>query len=383
MAIERDTPPPAEANVSAEFHIRGSRAERWAGAVLIWPAVLIVLFLAIVPLLISIYFSLSRFQLVKGGFQLTFVGLLNYRKLLFGSEQEHFLGKLAAPSPLGWMALALVGVVLVYGLWRYARGPTCTAGGLCWRIVGALFAGWLAWIVVRGLSPGGRPGTLVVTLLYVTVGVSAQYLLGLGLALLCAQRLPGRRFFRVVFLLPMMITPVGVAYMFRMMTDTTKGPLAPLWNAAGLASYSWVNNPWGARTAVVLADIWQWTPFMFIVLLAAIEGLPVEPVEAAHVDGASRWQIFRYVMLPALLPVSTTLILIRTIEAFKIVDLPRVMTNGGPGTATESLTLHAFQAWRALDLGGSAAVAFMLLIVVTLVCIALVQLVRRHTTEAV
>ncbi|MGH2815767.1 MAG: carbohydrate ABC transporter permease, partial [Actinomycetota bacterium] len=88
------------------------------------------------------------------------------------------------------------------------------------------------------------------TLVYVLVGVTAQFLLGLGLAYLLTQGLPGQRFFRVVFLLPMTITPVGVAYMFRMLTDTGKGPLQPLWAAVGLSDFSWVNNPWGARVAV-------------------------------------------------------------------------------------------------------------------------------------
>ena len=86
------------------------------------------------------------------------------------------------------------------------------------------------------------------------------------------------------------------------------------------------------------------------------------------VDGASRWQIFRHITLPAILPVCVTLVLIRLIEAFKIIDLPNMLTNGGPGIATESLSLHAFMAWRALDLGGSAAVAYILLFIVTVFC---------------
>ncbi|HNP72934.1 MAG TPA: sugar ABC transporter permease, partial [Kouleothrix sp.] len=256
-----------------------------------------------------------------------------------------------------------------------------TVGGLAGRLFGALVGGGLAWLVVQAFAPGARPGTLMVTLVYVVVGLVVQYLLGLGLALLCSQQLYGRRFFRVVFLLPMMITPVGIAYMFRMLTDTNKGPLKPIWDLLGMSGFSWVSDPWGARGAVLIGDIWQWTPFMFIVLLAALEGQSVEPVEAALVDGATRRQIFRYITLPAILPVSTTLILIRMIEAFKIVDLPNILTGGGPGTATESLTLHSFIAWRTQDLGGSAAVAFLLLVLVTVVGTAFVNLVRQPNTE--
>ena len=130
----------------------------------------------------------------------------------------------------------------------------------------------------------------------------------------------------------------------------------------------------------MIGDIWQWTPFMFIVLLAALEGQDQEITEAALVDGANRRQVFRHITLPALLPVTTTVILIRMIEAFKIIDLPNILTNGGPGTATESLTLEAFFDWRTLNLGRSAALAYMLLIVVTLIATAYVNLVRRRVT---
>jgi multiple sugar transport system permease protein len=160
-----------------------------------------------------------------------------------------------------------------------------------------------------------------------------------------------------------MVTPVGIAYTFRMLVDTVKGPLAPIWEWFGWGAIAWVTDPWAARWVIVLGDTWQWTPFMFIVLLAALENQARDQVEAALMDGASQWHIFRDITWPAMVPVSVSVILIRIIEAFKIIDLPNVLTNGGPGIASESLTLHAFMAWRSLDLGGSAAVAYMLLFV--------------------
>ena len=358
------------------------RAERSAGNVFILPAVLVVLFLSIFPLIVSLYLSLSRFKFVKGGFQIKFVGLANYRKLLAGSGQEHFLGLMADPSPLGWLVFGIVVALIALSLVRYIRSQKISIGGLIGRVLAAALGYLLAWLLVHALSPGGRPGTIVVTLTYVFIGIFFQYLIGLGLALLTTQRLPGRRFFRVIFLLPMMITPVGIAYMFRMLVDTDKGPFQPIWQALGLGLFSWVTDPWGARAAVMIGDIWQWTPFMFIVLLAALEGQSVELIEAALVDGANRWQTFWHITLPQILPVTTTLILIRMIEAFKIVDLPNVLTNGGPGTATESLTLQAFITWRALDLGGSAAIAYILLFLVTFIGLAYVNLIRRRVAEA-
>ncbi len=360
-----------------------SWADRQAGAVLVLPAILVILVLSIFPLLFSLYLSLSRFQPVSGGFRIHFVGLLNYRKLFLGSEREHFLGRLGESGLIGWLAfvvLAAIGLVL---LWRSLRTGPLNIFRLAGHSVVALASLLALWLAVRTIvASGGRPGTLVVTWVYVFGGVALQFLVGLLLASLCAQQLPGRRFFRVVFLLPMMITPVGVAYTFRMLTDTGKGPFAPIAHWLGYANVSWVNDPWGARVAVMIGDLWQWTPFMFIVLLAALESQSPEPIEAAIVDGANRWQIFWHITVPQIAPVASTVILIRLIEAFKIFDMPNVLTGGGPGTATESLTLHAYVLWRSLDYGTSAAVAYSLLFVVTFVGIAYVRLVHRRLTEA-
>ena len=360
----------------------GKWVERITGSIFIWPAVLVVLFLGIFPLLVSLYLSLSRLKLVKGGIEFHFVGLANYQKLLFGSEQTHFLGVVGRPSLLGWLFISIVVALLGYSLVRTLTSQKFRLRKLIGSLFSLVLVGLMAWLLATTLGIDGRPGTLVVTLLYVFIDIIIQYIIGLGLAMLVTQKIPGRRFFRVIFLIPMMITPVGIGYMFRMMTDTTVGPITPIWQAAGLASFSWVNYAWGARAAVMITDIWQWTPFMFIVLLAALEGQSVELIDAAKVDGANAWKTFWYVTLPQILPVSSTLILIRMIEAFKIIDLPNILTNGGPGTATESLTLQAFFKWRALDLGGSAAIAYTLLFLVTFIGISYVNIVRRRFVEA-
>ena len=371
-AVEEQARARSRASLGASFGVR---------AAFIWPALLAILFVSIYPLLVSLYISLSRLKLVRGGFQFRFIGLDNYRELFVGDERAHFLGVARPPTPLGWLVLAAGLGLLGWGLsraWRAGVSPV----GMALRVVGAVLAAGALWLLVRTLlAHGGRPGTAVVTVVYVLVGTTVQFLLGLGLAYLLTQGLPGQRFFRVVFLLPMTITPVGVAYMFRMLTDTGKGPLHPLWVAVGLSDFSWVNDPWGARVAVMVGDIWQWTPFMFIILLAALEAQDLDTVEAAMVDGASRWRIFRHVTLPAILPVCTTVVLIRLIEAFKIIDLPNILTNGGPGTATESLSLHAYIRWRTLNLGQSAAIAYSLLFIVTVAALSYVNVVRRRVAE--
>jgi multiple sugar transport system permease protein len=382
MQVEQHSPPSTQLLLSSQRGWRDrmyAKAERLAGSAFILPAVLVVLLLAIFPLIISLYLSLSRFKFVRGGFQINFVGLANYKKLLFGLEKTHFLGLLGHPSLLGWMIFIAVAGLLLYTLVRNLRSGAANVRGIVGSLLSSALVLMIVWLLVATLGKGGRPGTLIVTLLYVFIGIFFQYTHRAGVG--CSPATTSVVASWVIFLLPMMITPVGIAYTFLMLVDTDKGPVKPILQALGLGLFSWVNDPWLARAAIMLGDVWHWTPFMFIVLLAALEGQSVELVEAAKVDGANRWQIFWYITLPQILPVSTTLVLIRMIESFKIVDLPNVLTNGGPGTATESLTLQAFFSWRALDLGGSAAIAYSLLFLVTFIGISYVNLVRRRVVE--
>ncbi len=357
---------------------RSDGAARW---LFIWPTVLLVLVLSIFPLVASIALSLSRLAFHQGGVDLKFIGFANYQQLLFGLERSHFLGVLKSPTPLGW-ALVIGTAVLAGIAWtRAVRGGQVGPFGLVLRLIAGVMLVGFVWLLAQALfSEGGRPGALIVTLIFVFVGIALQYGLGLGLALLAVQQVPWRRFFRIVFLIPLTITPVGIGYMFLMMTDTSKGPLEPIWVSLGLRDFTWVTDPWLARLAVIIGDTWQWTPFVFIVLLAALESLDQEVNEAALVDGAGRWQSFRHIVMPALLPVTTTIILIRLIEGFKIIDMPNILLGGGPGTATQSMTLQAWIDWNTLNLGRSAAVAYLLLILVTVVATVYVSFVRRRVT---
>jgi multiple sugar transport system permease protein len=367
--------------------------EESAPSVLLMPTVLVILALSIFPLLVSLYLSFSRFQLVRGGFNITFVGLANYNKILFGSEARKTLGRIEDIPIIGWILIVAFSVLMVYFLIQHLQrnrdgafaNLKSTIGyftGAFWRIVTGVILTFLAFLFIGGLS-GGRsiPGTVVVTLIFVLGSVAIQYIIGLILALVLTQDIPGKRFFRIIFLLPMMITPVGIGFLFRMLTNTTVGPLGPAWSAVGLSQFSMLEDGSGARLAIILGDVWQWVPFTFIILLAALEGVSRETIEAARVDGASRFQLFRFIILPDIVPISTTVILIRLIETFKIIDVPNALTGGGPGTATESLTLHAFNNWRALDLGLSSALAYLLLFIVTFVAMVFVNIIRRRVMK--
>jgi len=364
MAIATTLMPEAQ----AESRL-GEWVERHAGRLMVLPAVLIVLAFAVFPLIISAYLSVTRFALAPGGYKLTFVGLFNFKRLLVGQQQYHFLGTFGTFGPLEWGIAVIAAAAIVYWFYRYLTSGTFRPMGLVGRLISAGLAFGVVLLSLATILAGGFPGSLMTTLFYVLVGVVAQFLIGLALALLCAQPIRMRNWFRVIFFIPLMVTPVGIAYTFRMLADMEKGPLAPLRFFFHLGEFAWATDPWSARLVVLLGDTWQWTPFMFIVLLAGVEARPHEQIEAAKIDGAGPFQIFRHVTWPAIAPIAATVVLIRLIEAFKIVDLPNVLTNGGPGLATESMTLNAFIAWRTQDLGGSAALGYILLFVSTVTCV--------------
>jgi multiple sugar transport system permease protein len=353
-----------------------------AKGVLLAPAIVMVLFLSIFPLIISLFLSLSRVDIARQ--TITFVGLRNFEKLIFGSDQRRVVGSRlnqTDPGVIGWAIGIGFTVLLLLWVINYMRSGRASLFGVLVRLVGVFLMAGLVWLMIVTLSGNALPGAMIVTVVFVLAGVTAQYMLGLGLAMLLTQTLPGKRFFRIVFLMPMMMTPVGIGFLFRMLADTAIGPLTPVWRALGLTNFSWVENGAIARFAILVGDTWQWTPFMFIILLAALEGTSREQIEAALVDGASRFQVFRHIILAQIAPVSLTVIFIRLIEAFKIIDLPQIMTGGAPGGATETLTLLSFIKWRAPEPGPSAAVAYILLFVVTLVSIMYVNLVRNRVVE--
>jgi multiple sugar transport system permease protein len=301
------------------------------------------------------------------GFRFRFVWFQNFEKQFITNEQVHFLGRLEGLSTAGWVFTLIAAAAIAWWIIDYCRKDFKIVGFIGRLISTAVGFGIVLLFSATFLS--GTPwGTLGNTLFFVIVGCLVQFIIGTGLAFLCSQPIKGRSFFRVLFFIPLMITPLGVGYAFRMLADTTKGPFQPLWNWVGLGDFAWAANAWTARVFIVIGDSWQWIPFIFIVMLAALESIPRDHVEAAQVDGAGSGQIFREIIWPQIIPVAATVMLIRVIEAFKIVDLPNIMTGGGPGIATESMSLHSFLAWRANDYGQSAAVAYLLLFVTVVTC---------------
>jgi multiple sugar transport system permease protein len=341
--------------------------DRHSRTFFIAPAVTLILIFAIFPTFYSVVFALSRVKFTPDGLKFRFVGLQNFAKQFAGNEQVHFLGRIETMSILGWIWSVAVIALALWWLYRSLKNGA-TWIGMIGRLISASAGVFIALLLGFTLLSGNQWGTLLTTLFFVIVGCAIQFVIGTALAFLCSQPIAGKGFFRVIFFIPLMITPLGVGYAFKMILDITKGPFTPFWNFIGLHDWAWSTNAWAARWFIVVGDSWQWIPFIFIVMLAALENVPRDHVEAAQVDGASSVQIFREITWPQIVPVAATVILIRMIEAFKIVDLPNIMTSGGPGIATESMSLHSFFIWRANDYGQSAAIAYLLLIMTVVVC---------------
>lgn len=224
--------------------------------------------------------------------------------------------------------------------------------------------------------------TAMNTLIFVAVGVLFQYVLGLGLALLLNENFIGRSFFRLIFIMPMMLTPVTVAYVARMIFSEDKGPLNHFLRVNFGLIPPWFSHRWMARVTIASIDAWQWTPFMIIVLLAGLQALPQEIYEAARVDGASAWQSFWSITFPLLAPVSVTAILIRSLEIFKVIDIIHVTTGGGPGQVTESVTMYAHTVGlKEGDLAYASTIAYLLLAMVIVTSTVFLNFLRKQTLE--
>jgi len=174
--------------------------------------------------------------------------------------------------------------------------------------------------------------------------VLIQYAIGFGLALLLNQDIRGRKFFRVVFLLPFLLSPVAVSFMIgRSILDSHYGPVAQLLSAIGLPNLSFYDQPWPARGNIMIMDAWYSIPFIMVLLLAGLQAIPHEVLESARIDGATARQTFRHMIFPLMLPVSLTAVILRIIFELKLIDVVRVVTNGSPGGATDTVTLFIFR----------------------------------------
>jgi len=217
-----------------------------------------------------------------------------------------------------------------------------------------------------------------VTLKFAFSVVTVEMFIGVGLALLLDRNLRGMSLLRTLFILPMMIAPVVVGLIWRYMYHPTVGVFNKTLKSIGLDSVDWLGQH--ALLSVVIADIWQWTPFIFILSLAALQSLPRSALEAARIDGATGWQQIIHIKLPLMMPVLIVTGLLRLIDAFKVLEVILVMTEGGPGLSTEILALRISRtATEFRELGVAAAMSNYLLMLLLLLTI--VMLVYNRVQE--
>lgn len=207
--------------------------------------------------------------------------------------------------------------------------------------------------------------TLWVTLTF-TIGVVAiEMFLGFWIAFLVSTS--RARWLRVAFLMPAVVAPVVVGLTWRFLLSYDLGPVNFFVSSLGLERINWLGRPASALISVMIVDIWQWTPFAMLIFLAGLESLPLEPYEAAKVDGAHSWQIIRYITLPQLAPITAVILMFRALDAFKTFDIIYMVTQGGPANATEVLTYKIWhKAFFQNKLGYAAAMSVLAIILATI-----------------
>jgi multiple sugar transport system permease protein len=220
---------------------------------------------------------------------------------------------------------------------------------------------------------------LVHTLIYSFAALTIEFFLGLGLALLLNSALRGRNVFRALLLVPMMLPAVVVGVIWRLLLNPNYGPINSALRLLGVNTdvLTWTASPKLAMLSVIVVDCWQWTPFMFLVLLAGLQAIPLEPYEAALIDGSTPWQTFRHITLPLLKPAILIALLLRTMDLLRVFDQIFIITEGGPGFATETLSLYIYRtAFRFFDFGYAAALSFVLLAITNVISLVYIRLLQ-------
>jgi multiple sugar transport system permease protein len=230
------------------------------------------------------------------------------------------------------------------------------------------------------------------TFVVVVLAVGAELALGFALALLFLKAFPGRSVLTVVFLLPMMVVPAVTGFVFYMLFQT-QGPVNgaltfifhDVLHLTGQIQIPWLSDPSIALFSVILADIWQWTPLMFLILLSGLVSLPEDQMNAARILGARFWHQFRYLILPMMWPIILIAVIIRSIEAFKIFDSAWLMTKGGPGDATTTMSVFLYRETIAESSrwGYGSAVAILVLIIVSLIAIPAIRPIEAAQEETI
>jgi len=218
------------------------------------------------------------------------------------------------------------------------------------------------------------------TVVYTVLSVVAPMILGTIAALVFDSKLPMRGLLRGIFVMPMMATPVAVALVWTMMYHPQLGVLNYLLSLVGIPPQEWIFNQSTVIPSLVAVETWQWTPLVMLIVLGGLASMPRDPFESAEIDGANGWQKFRYITLPMILPFIMVAVIIRSIDALKSFDIIYAMTQGGPGTASETINIYLYNvAFSYYDIGYGSAIAVVFFIVI--IAMSMVLLALRQRTK--
>lgn len=212
--------------------------------------------------------------------------------------------------------------------------------------------------------------SLLHTLIITAIALPLELILGLAMAYLFLEKMPGRAIFISLLVLPTIISPIVAGATWRLLLDNQYGPINQIlgWFAGERVNLLWTISPTLVYPAIIFCEIWQWTPFMFLILLAALSNVDKSQTEAAEIDGASFWRSFRYIVLPAIWPVMAIAILIRGLDLFRIFDIIWALTMGGPGTMTETISVYTYnQGFKQFETSYTAAIAFLVIAMLTII----------------
>src|SRR5436190_1269854 len=216
------------------------------------------------------------------------------------------------------------------------------------------------------------------TFVFMALTVAGSLVTGLALALLLNRPFRGQKLVQTILLLPLMVAPVIAAIMMRWMFNDQFGIVNAVLEAVGIEGQPWMAQRWSAFGVILLTDIWLWTPWFMLLLLAGLQSLPKEPFEAAAIDGTTPWRVFRYLTLPMLRPVIVVCVVIRSIDAFRTFDIVWTLTGGGPARSTELFSLYAYvHAFLNLDFGKGSAAAIIGAVIILVVGLLLYRLTDR------
>ncbi len=223
--------------------------------------------------------------------------------------------------------------------------------------------------------------------------VTLEMVLGVTLALLLEKAIRGATIFRTIFVMPLMIAPVVVGLIWRYLLDARNGIVnyyllqigerVPPLQDLGFTAHAWLADPTLAMASIVVSDVWQWTPFVFMIVLAGLQGLPGDVIEASFIDGANWWRMIWHIKLPMMRNILLIALLMRVIDVFRALEVIFVMTNGGPGSATRVLSLHLFQtAFIGRDLGYASTIALLLSVILVVFSLVLLAFSNPLKTKA-